>query len=71
MNDTRVGKFEYWENDNGTWYFHLKSPNGRVICASQGYANKRNCLAGVDSVRLNAGTAVTIGETVTLTAVSG
>lgn len=28
----------------GQWYFHLRARNGRILCASELYRNKQNCL---------------------------
>jgi len=45
------GKFEYFINPYGTWYFHLKSPNGKIVCAAEGYRSKKSCLKGIAAVR--------------------
>jgi uncharacterized protein YegP (UPF0339 family) len=36
-------KYEYWQADNGLWYWHLKAPNGESIAFSEGYPSKLNC----------------------------
>jgi len=48
------GKFEVFKSADGQWYFHLKSPNGKVILASEAYRNKQGALGGIESVRKNA-----------------
>jgi uncharacterized protein YegP (UPF0339 family) len=36
------GKIEYWQGRDGRWYFHKRARNGKVVDASQGYANAGN-----------------------------
>ena len=56
--ETNMQRFEYWKSDkNDKWYFHLRAVNNEVICASQGYKTKQNCIKGIESVKKNAGTA--------------
>lgn len=38
---------------NGKFYFNLKSANGEIILASQGYKTRSGCLQGIASVRSN------------------
>lgn len=47
-------KFEVFADKAGKARFRLKARNGEIILASQGYANKQNCLAGIESVKANA-----------------
>lgn len=47
-------KFRIFRDKAGEYRFRLTSRNGRVIAASGGYSTKAACLAGIESVRLNA-----------------
>ena len=38
----------------GETRFRLKAANGEIILASEGYAAKKSCLNGIESVRKNA-----------------
>ena len=52
-------KFEVFTDKAGKTRFRLKARNGEIILASQGYASKQNCLAGIESVKANASEAET------------
>lgn len=54
-------KFEVFTDKAGKTRFRLKARNGEIILASQGYASKQNCLAGIESVKANAADA-TVSE---------
>lgn len=45
------------ESVKGDWYFRLVASNNRIICSSEGYTRKENALAGIKSVKVNAGRA--------------
>jgi uncharacterized protein YegP (UPF0339 family) len=32
---------ELWQGNSGRWYFHKKSPNGKITMDSQGYKQRR------------------------------
>lgn len=49
-----AGKFVITRGKDNKFYFALKAGNGEQILQSQGYADKRGCLNGVESVRKNA-----------------
>jgi uncharacterized protein YegP (UPF0339 family) len=49
-----MGKFVVSKQKNGEFRFNLKSSNGQVILASEGYTTKAACLNGIESVRKNA-----------------
>jgi len=49
-----TGKFEVFKTADEQWCFHLKTPNGKVILASEEYHNKQGALNGIESVRKNA-----------------
>lgn len=56
-------KFEVFKSIcDGQWYWHLKSPNGKIICQSEGYKRKANAVKGVESVVENAPVAVIVFE---------
>ena len=47
-------KFELFKSDKDSkFYFNLKAPNGQIILASQGYANKAGAKNGISSVQKN------------------
>ncbi len=48
-----AGKFVAYTGKDGKYYFRLKAGNGEVIFTSQGYASKKSCLNGIESVRKN------------------
>ena len=47
------GKFVITKGKDKKYYFNLKASNGQVILTSQGYKDRRSCVAGIDSVRKN------------------
>ena len=47
-------RYEVKEAKNGKPFFNLKATNGQVIGSSQMYANEKNMLNGVASVKKNA-----------------
>ena len=50
--------FEVYKDKAGEFRWRLKAGNGQNIASSgEGYAEKRSCLAGVESVKRNAPTA--------------
>jgi uncharacterized protein YegP (UPF0339 family) len=54
--------FEVYKNGKGEYRFRLKATNGEVIAVSEGYASKQNCLNGIDSVKINAATAIVVEQ---------
>ena len=48
-----AGKFEVFKDKKGETRFRLKSGNGQVILASEGYKRKSSCMNGIESVRKN------------------
>jgi uncharacterized protein YegP (UPF0339 family) len=44
-------KAEYFEGDNGLWYFRLKSRNGEQVAASEGYDSKANAKRAVQNLK--------------------
>ena len=49
-----MSKFEIFKGSNTHFYFRLKSANGEIILASEGYTTKDNCKNGISSVKSNA-----------------
>ena len=47
------GKFVVYKGKDGKDYFRLKAANGEVIFTGQGYASRKSCLNGIESVRKN------------------
>jgi uncharacterized protein YegP (UPF0339 family) len=45
-------KFEYWKSKN-EWRFHLLAASGRILCHSEGYKRKRDCLRAIGLVQLS------------------
>jgi len=48
-----MGKFEINKDKAGKFRFNLKAGNHQVILSSQGYATKKACENGIESVRKN------------------
>lgn len=44
------GKFECFTS-KGQHYFRLKSPNGKIVCQSEGYTSKAGCAKGIAAVK--------------------
>ncbi|MGE4314223.1 MAG: YegP family protein [Pseudobdellovibrionaceae bacterium] len=53
-----MGIFEIFTGRDGQFYWHLKAPNGQVLCVSEGYTQKHNAQAGVDACKKYASTAL-------------
>ena len=47
------GKFEVYKDKKGEFRFRLKSGNGEIILASEGYKDKSGAVNGVESVKKN------------------
>lgn len=47
----RKGKFEIYIDGDEQWRFRLKSSNGKIIAASEGYVTKQGCINGVMAVK--------------------
>jgi hypothetical protein len=46
-----AGKFELYKDKKGEFRFRLKSANGEVILASEGYKDRAGALNGVEAVK--------------------
>jgi uncharacterized protein len=47
--------FEVYKDKSGEYRWRLKASNGQAIASSgEGYASKKSCLDGIESVRRNA-----------------
>lgn len=42
-----MAKFVIFRGKNGQFYWHLKAPNGEIICQSEGYASKQGAQTGI------------------------
>lgn len=49
-----TGKFEVYKDKKGEFRFRLKSANGEIILASEGYKDKSGAMNGVQAVKKNA-----------------
>jgi len=58
----RVGRFEIYKDGDDQWRFRLKSSNGKIIAASEGYVTRAGCINGVMSVKRNAVSAWVLNE---------
>ena len=50
---TSPGKFDLWQSSDAQWHFHLKSGNGAILLASEGYDDRTGAINGVLSVIQN------------------
>lgn len=48
-----ASKFTISKAKNGKFHFNLKSGNGEIVLASQGYKSRSGCKNGIESVRTN------------------
>jgi len=55
-------KFEVYADKAGEFRFRLKATNGQVIATSEGYKAIASCLNGIESVKKNADSEITIAE---------
>ena len=46
-------KFQLYRDKAGFFRFRLRSRNGKIIAASEGYSTKAAALAGIESIREN------------------
>jgi uncharacterized protein YegP (UPF0339 family) len=49
-----AAKFEISKDKSGKFRFHLKTANGEIIAASQGYETKESAHKGIESVKTSA-----------------
>jgi uncharacterized protein YegP (UPF0339 family) len=52
-----AGTFVVTKTSNGQFRFNLKAGNGEIIATSESYTTKAAALAGIESVKKNAGDA--------------
>ena len=50
-----AAKFDLKQGGSGQFMFNLKAGNGEVILTSELYKEKQSAIAGIDSVKANAG----------------
>lgn len=59
-------KFEYWQSEeDGQWFFHLKTGSGGIVVQSVGYSSEDECLDAIDFVRFYADIALIVQPDVT------
>jgi len=55
--------FEVYQDRGGKWRWRLRAVNGRIICDSaQGYINREDAYAGINSVRKYANSQIVLLE---------
>jgi uncharacterized protein YegP (UPF0339 family) len=37
-------KIKIYKGDDGQWYWHIKSPNGKILAQGEGYKRKRSAM---------------------------
>ena len=52
-----MAKFVIFRGRDGQFYWHLKAPNGEIICQSEGYASKQGAQNGIVACKKYAPTA--------------
>lgn len=55
-----MGKFELYQDRKKGWRFRLKASNGKIIAVSEAYTTERAARNGIESVRLNAPSALIV-----------
>ena len=55
-------KFEMYKDMAGEYRFRLKAKNGQIIVVGEGYKAKAGCLNGIESIRKNADSEITMEE---------
>jgi uncharacterized protein YegP (UPF0339 family) len=58
-----AAKFELSKDKAGKFRFHLKAPNGEIICTSQGYATKASAEKGIEAIKTHAPGATVVDHT--------
>jgi uncharacterized protein YegP (UPF0339 family) len=56
-------EFQVLASKDGGYYWHFKSANGEVVCASQVYATKQGAIHGAYVLKLNAADAPVLDYT--------
>lgn len=56
-------KFEVYKDKAGEFRFRFKAPNGEVMLASEGYAQKVSAIDAIESIKKNAPGATTDDQT--------
>jgi uncharacterized protein YegP (UPF0339 family) len=46
-----MAKFVIFRGTDFKYYWHLKAPNGEIICQSEGYNSKQGAVNGVDACK--------------------
>jgi uncharacterized protein YegP (UPF0339 family) len=45
----KMGKIEIYKDKKKEWRFRFKATNNRILCNSEGYKNKRDCIKAIKS----------------------
>ena len=49
--EPRKGSKEVWQNEDGNWFWRLRSGNGAIIAtAAEGYTRKAHCIKMMEQV---------------------
>jgi len=46
-----IPRFEVFQDRKKQWRFRLRATNGKVIAVGEGYASRRNAIAGIRSIQ--------------------
>jgi uncharacterized protein YegP (UPF0339 family) len=63
MTKAKLGKFEVYKDSKGQFRFRLRAVNNEIIAVSEAYTNKTGCMNGIESVRINAISAIIDDQT--------
>ena len=55
-----IPRFEVFQDRSKKWRFRLRATNGKIIAVGEGYASRRNAIAGIRSIQECAPEAVII-----------
>lgn len=44
-------RIEVFRGGDRRWYFRVLASNSRIVCQSEGYVSRGNCLRGVEAMR--------------------
>lgn len=43
-------KIEMFLGKDGQWYFCVRASNGKIVCQSEGYTRRHDCLRGIGAL---------------------
>lgn len=44
-------RFEIFKDRKKQWRFRLRATNGKIICQSEGYTRRNNCIKGIKAIK--------------------